>query len=185
LRCNVARGKYRFRVYNGSNARFYNLRFLNGLRSPTFYQIGSDGGLLNAPVPLNQLLLAPGERADLVVDFAGLRPGATITLFNGAVAPYPSGPRLRRRGGAPLYRIMQFTVTSAAGWTKPIPAKLRVKGTPLRSGQFDGVLVRLVVGQNASWSNGSSCRAARSVQVNWVMRRGQAQGVREASRRAP
>jgi len=121
----VNRGKYRFRVYNGSNARVYNLRFLNGLNSLTFHQIGSDGGLLNAPVPLNQLLLAPGERADLVVDFAGLRPGATITLFNGAVAPYPTGPRLRRRGGAPLYRIMQFTVTSAAGWTKPIPAKLR------------------------------------------------------------
>ena len=121
----VARGKYRFRVWNGSNARFYNLRFLNGLRSLTFYQIGSDGGLLNAPVPLNQLLLAPGERADLVVDFAGLRAGATITLFNGAVAPYPTGPRLRRRGGATLYRIMQFTVTRAAGWTKPIPATLR------------------------------------------------------------
>ena len=125
----VDRGKYRFRVWNGSNARFYNLRFLNGVRSLTFYQIGSDGGLLNAPVPLNELLLAPGERADLVVDFAGLRPGTTITLFNGAVAPYPTGPRLRRRGGMPLYQIMQFRVTRATGWTAPLPASLRA--TPI------------------------------------------------------
>lgn len=132
---NVDRGKYRFRVYNASNARFYNLRFLDSLRSLSFYQIGSDGGLLNAPVPLNQLLLAPGERADVVVDFAGLRPGTTITLFNGAVAPYPTGPRLRRRGGMPLYRIMQFTVNSAAGWTKPIPSKLRARSLTRLAGR--------------------------------------------------
>ncbi len=122
---NVDRGKYRFRVYNGSNARFYKLRLLDGVRSLTFHQIGTDGGLLNAPVPLTDLLLAPGERADIVVDFATLRPGTTITLFNGAVAPYPSGPRLRRRGGMPLYQIMRFTVNRAPGWQYPLPTKLR------------------------------------------------------------
>lgn len=126
---NVNRGKYRFRVFNGSNARFYNLRLLDGARSLTFHQIGTDGGLLNAPVPLTNLLLAPGERADIVVDFAPLRPGTTITVFNAAVAPYPSGPRLRRRGGMPLYQIMRFTVTSAAGWKQPLPARLRT--TPI------------------------------------------------------
>lgn len=76
--------KYRLRVLNGSNARFYNLYFGGGL---TFHQIGSDGGLLSAPVSLTSLLLAPGERADLVVDFSGV-PGSSVVLYNTA----PDGP---------------------------------------------------------------------------------------------
>lgn len=126
---NVNRGKYRFRVYNGSNARVYDLRLISGLRSLTFFQIGTDGGLLDAPVPLTRLVLAPGERADIVVDFAALRAGSKVTVINTAVAPYPGGPRLRRRGGMPLYRIMQFTVNLAAGWTAPLPTALRA--TPI------------------------------------------------------
>lgn len=129
---NVASGKYRFRVYNGSNARFYNLNLKSAGQSNTFFQIGSDGGLLNAPVPLNTLLLGPGERADVVVDFAGLKPGARVLLTNDARAPFPSGPRSSRRGGSPLRQIMQFTVTATPGWTAPLPAALRaVPITPL------------------------------------------------------
>ncbi|MDH3217348.1 MAG: multicopper oxidase domain-containing protein [Candidatus Krumholzibacteria bacterium] len=60
--------KYRFRMLNGSDSRFYILEFGNGMG---FYQIGTDVGLLPFPVPLTQLLLGPGERADLVVDFTG------------------------------------------------------------------------------------------------------------------
>lgn len=60
--------KYRFRVLNGSNSRFYDLKLSNGQE---FYQIGSDQGLLAAPVALNDVQLAPAERADLVIDFAG------------------------------------------------------------------------------------------------------------------
>lgn len=56
----------RFRVLNGSNARIYNLGLSNNRE---FYQIGSDGGLLEEPVALTRLVLAPGERAELVVDF--------------------------------------------------------------------------------------------------------------------
>jgi spore coat protein A len=58
--------KYRFRLLNGSDSRFYILRFDNEMQ---FYQIGTDVGLLPDPVPLTELLIAPGERADLVVDF--------------------------------------------------------------------------------------------------------------------
>lgn len=129
---NVARGKYRFRVYNGSNARFYNLSLRSAGSAKTLFQIGSDGGLLNAPVPLNRLLLGPGERADVVIDFAGLKPGAKVLLTNDARVPFPGGPRAVRRGGLPLPQIMQFTVTSAAGWTAPLPPSLRaVPITPL------------------------------------------------------
>ena len=60
----VERRKYRFRILNGSNARFYHLFPSESL---PMYQIGTDGGYLNRPVPLQSLLLAPAERADLIV----------------------------------------------------------------------------------------------------------------------
>jgi len=59
--------KYRFRVLNGANGRFFHLSLSNG---QSFHQIGTDQGLLSAPVSLDQLLVAPSERADLIVDFA-------------------------------------------------------------------------------------------------------------------
>jgi spore coat protein A, manganese oxidase len=64
--------KCRFRVLNGSNARIFHLSMVrdNSSESLTFHQIGTDQGLLPAPVPLTRLDLAPGERADLVVDFS-------------------------------------------------------------------------------------------------------------------
>jgi spore coat protein A, manganese oxidase len=60
--------RYRFRVLNGSNGRFYHLTLSN---SQPFWQIGTDQGLLPAPVELKSLSIAPAERADLIVDFAG------------------------------------------------------------------------------------------------------------------
>lgn len=96
--------RYRFRVINASNARFYHLAFDNAL---AFHQIGSDQGLLPAPVPLRNLSLAPGERADLVVDFAG------------------------RGGDSPVlksdnYTIMQFRVARGVERdTSAMPAVLR------------------------------------------------------------
>jgi spore coat protein A len=70
--------KYRFRVLNASNGRFYALSLENGR---PFQQIGSDQGLLSGPVAVELLPLAPGERADLVVDFAAHR-GKNILLRN-------------------------------------------------------------------------------------------------------
>jgi spore coat protein A len=121
----VDRGKYRFRVFNGSNARFYNLKFLAGGNALTFSQIGTDGGLLDTPAKLNKLVLGPGERADLVVDFAGLPAGSKVVLGNNAPTPYPDGPVSAKQGGVPLREIMQFTVQSRAGYTAPLPAQLR------------------------------------------------------------
>lgn len=74
--------KYRFRVLNGANGRFFHLSLSNG---QDFHQIGTDQGLLPAPVSLDHLLLAPSERADLIVDFAG-HAGEQIVLNNDAVA---------------------------------------------------------------------------------------------------
>ena len=59
--------KYRFRVLNASNGRFYFLSFSN---SQALQQIGSDQGLLPELVKIARLDIVPGERADVVVDFA-------------------------------------------------------------------------------------------------------------------
>jgi spore coat protein A len=79
--------KYRFRVLNGANGRFFHLTLsgqtLSGQTSGAlkFQQIGSDQGLLPAPVPVTLLSITPGERADLVVDFAG-HGGESVILKN-------------------------------------------------------------------------------------------------------
>ena len=118
----VDRGLYRFRVINGSNARVYSLYLSN---NRPFFQIGGDGGLLNVPVPLTRLILAPGERADLLIDFSNEAPGTKVVLRNTAPAPFPDGPRSERRGGLPLREILQFTVGASAGFSEPIPLILR------------------------------------------------------------
>jgi len=64
---NVKKGTYRLRILNGSNARIYNIAFQN---ETPFTVIGSDGGLLPKAVDVNSLLLAPGERSDILVDFS-------------------------------------------------------------------------------------------------------------------
>ena len=112
----VKRGKYRFRLLNGSSTRVYTLALSTG---NTFHQIGTDGGLLAAPVPLNQLTIAPGERADVVMDFAGYNPGTEILLTNSAPAPFPGSP-----GTGVIPNVMKFIVTSTAGHTAPLPASL-------------------------------------------------------------
>jgi len=61
--------KYRFRILNASNGRFYFLNLPD--KSAAFHQIGSDQGLLASPVEVKRLALAPGERADVIVDFSG------------------------------------------------------------------------------------------------------------------
>ncbi len=61
--------KYRLRLVNGSNSRSYSLYFNDSKEK--FYEIGIEQGLLEKPVALKNLVLAPGERADVIVDFTG------------------------------------------------------------------------------------------------------------------
>ena len=65
--------RYRFLFLNGSNARTYEMDFkvAGKGKSPVFWQIGTDGGYLDQPVPVQKLILMPGERADVIIDFAG------------------------------------------------------------------------------------------------------------------
>jgi spore coat protein A, manganese oxidase len=90
--------KYRFRILNASNSRFYRLTLaesdeagrLIGGSAPIFVQIGSDGGLLSRPVPRASILAAPAERFDVIVDFTD-HAGASFVLTNDAPAPFPDG----------------------------------------------------------------------------------------------
>ncbi len=92
--------KYRFRILNASNSRFYHLRLFNSDATgkitdesydvPSFQQIGTDGGFLPAPLELHYLLIAPAERFDIVIDFAGSE-GKSFSLINDAPAPYNMG----------------------------------------------------------------------------------------------
>jgi len=66
----------RLRLLNGSSMRVFNLGFSN---NATFYQIGSDGGLLSEPVSMTRVLLAPAERAEILVDLSELE-GQTFEL---------------------------------------------------------------------------------------------------------
>ncbi|MDH5483457.1 MAG: multicopper oxidase domain-containing protein [Candidatus Bathyarchaeota archaeon] len=111
---NVEQALHRFRLLDGSNARFYTLWFqvkpANPLLNPaplTFYQIGTDGGYLQSPVPLTRLTIAPGERADIIVDFRNLAPGDRVIIRNSANAPFPNGVTSDPKT---VGQIMQFTV---------------------------------------------------------------------------
>ncbi len=73
----VPAGLVRLRVLNGSNARIYYFHFEDGRN---FHQIASDGGLLQAPVSMNKLSLAPGERVEIVVDFSDGKAAQLLSL---------------------------------------------------------------------------------------------------------
>ena len=126
---------------------------------PAFIQIGNEGGLLPDPVVLNSppvqipidcdggvqtdgpfnLLLAPAERADIIIDFSQAPSNARLILYNDAPAPFPSGdsrndyftgcPDQTDIGGAPetdpdcgpnIRTLMQFRLVPLSGARDPM-----------------------------------------------------------------
>jgi spore coat protein A len=126
---NVEPRKYRFRFLNGSNSRFYNLDLAGG---PPFHHIGSEGGMFDAPVQTDQILILPAERADVIVDFAGFE-GRDLVLRN---VKLPAGVVSPATPHLPF--VMQFrvgtSVTSPGPSTIPasLPGSLPDFGTPHR-----------------------------------------------------
>ncbi|SFJ74522.1 MULTISPECIES: multicopper oxidase family protein [unclassified Bacillus (in: firmicutes)] len=109
--------KYRFRILNGSNSRFYRMQLSSG---QNFVQIGTDGGLLEKPVLVSELILAPAERADVIVDFSNHN-GENIILTNDAPTPFPDG----ESPSGDLKQIMQFRVKQTC--YKPDKSKIPEK----------------------------------------------------------
>ena len=107
--------KYRFRVLNGSQARFYNLTTRDqtaNAAGPGFQVVASDAGYLTAPAtfaPGQGLLVGTGERYEIVIDFSAFA-GHNILLQNDAVAPYAGGDPVNANTTA---QIMQFQVDAA------------------------------------------------------------------------
>ena len=183
--------RVRFRILNGSQARFYHLNLYAessvpgeanlSAPGPTMYQVGTEGGFLpavavhpngipcaldlitdptgqtaNADGPFN-LLLAPAERADVVVDFNGVPAGATFILYGDAPAPFPGGdsrndyftgdPDQTAIGGAPstaagfgpnTRTILKITVTAGSGDSLSTPAWLAQLNVQLKSNFLSG-----------------------------------------------
>jgi spore coat protein A len=119
--------KYRFRILNGANARVWHLTLNEstsagaslGRPGPVFNQIGTDGGLLPRPVPQKDLLIAPAERFDVIIDFSGQQ-GKCFVLNNDAPAPFPGG------GDVVPSEVMLFKVTKPlrSRDTSSLPASL-------------------------------------------------------------
>jgi spore coat protein A len=86
---NVEPRLYRFRILNGCNARILNLN----IRGPRMWQIGAEGGMWDKPVPVTQLVLAPAERADVLVDFSRMA-GQVLVMVN-LIPPKPVSTRRR------------------------------------------------------------------------------------------
>ncbi len=119
---NVEQGVYRFRILDGSNSRFYQLQFSNGM---SFTQVGSDGGYLKSPVELTSKLVAPAERIDILVDFSSIPAGQQIILQN--IAEIDSST------ADTTGKIMQFTVLDKQSAVAPdLPQNLN----PLLAGNY-------------------------------------------------
>lgn len=139
--------KYRFRLLNGSDSRFYILKLDDGtLVDGNIMVIGTDDGLLESPVVVQELAIAPGERYDVVVDFTGyipninpdFAPKITVTNF-GADGPAagaqqdPADIACTETTG----QIMQFHVTKPMSAipdaTVGLGSKLRNKILPIKT----------------------------------------------------
>ena len=110
----VKTATYRFRVLNGANAQLFNLAFSNGA---SFKLIGTDGGLIATPETLTELLLGPGERVDILVDFSPYDLGTEIFLVNNTF----SAGMIQ---GKSKFNIAKFIVKTKVTDTFVLPAKL-------------------------------------------------------------
>jgi spore coat protein A len=118
-RLSVEPRKYRFRILNGSNSRFYNLKLVEydesagttGTGGPPFTLVGNDGGLLASPVTIeDRLEIGTSKRADVVVDFSEYA-GQSLLVHNDAPAPY-RGPEIDAGNQQLLPDVMLIDVAS-------------------------------------------------------------------------
>jgi FtsP/CotA-like multicopper oxidase with cupredoxin domain len=128
----VEQRRYRFRFLNGCNSRFLILKTDNGM---PFYQIGGDQGFLPFTVDLSELLMAPAERADVIMDFTNITVGTEVILTNlGPDDPYGGGlPGVDFDPADPAStgQVMQFRVKAATSSdTSLLPTTLPAASMP-------------------------------------------------------
>jgi spore coat protein A, manganese oxidase len=141
---------YRFTFLNGSQSRFYNLHFGSNV---SVTQIGVELGPTATAEGISNILIAPAERADVIVDFSKQKPGKVIELTD---RPLPAGVVSPTR---PMGVVMEFRVVGPAltgpdpfagaptmpGWTTasptPRPAAPPAGGYPRAKVTFEEVVV--------------------------------------------
>jgi spore coat protein A, manganese oxidase len=119
---------YRFRILNGCNARILNL----DLAGARMWQIGAEGGMWDMPVPVKRIVLAPAERADVLVDFSSLA-GAMLPMQN--LKP----PRPVSTPAPPLTQVMQIRVGTSI--RQPGPSAIP-RNLPGRAANLIGPVAR-------------------------------------------
>lgn len=150
---NVEPRQYRFRVLNGSNARFYDLTMQMTAMNPRFpnmtlttmlpfIAIATDSGYLVNAVSTPNLIIAPGERYEVIVDFTNMPAGSTIIMKNSARTPFPGGAKPTRNG---TDTIMKFVVNQPLSAT---PNTAIAAGTPIRPFPLEPIVNGFVAGTN-------------------------------------
>lgn len=159
--------RYRFLFLNGSTARAYEMFLDNpvtGGMGPTMWVISTDGGYLDSPVKIDpnlgqKLVMQPGERYEVIIDFAGYA-GTNLILRNIAKHPFPNGVAPQ---GSTLGRIMELRVGNPVIDNSYDPAS----GTPLRIGTQ--TINRLVDPVAGTLAPGVIVNEKRQVTLNEVM----------------
>lgn len=168
-RASVARGLVRLRILNGSNARIYTLKFDDGRG---FDQIASDGGLLPHPVTRRVLVLAPAERAEIVVDLSDGKDVRLVSLPDnndpmGGMMGRGMGGMMRRMMGAgasanpePVtsdgaFEVMRLVPDRPAPATRSLPQNLTGAAKPITAQPIRRRKVSLDMGPTAMMSTGN------------------------------
>lgn len=127
LQLDVATRAYRLRFLNGSTARIYKLAWDDGMPITV---LGTDGGLLNEPENKPYVMLAPGERLDVWVDFSGRAIGSELVMrslpFNGALPKMGMG-NMGGHYGLPMgsdYAIFTVRISKKVSDSPKLPTTL-------------------------------------------------------------
>ena len=172
----VSNKRYTFWFLNGSNARTYEFSLVDPVSDnpgPGMWVIGTDGGLLDAPVPIDgqlaKLAMMPGERYLVMMDFAGYEAGVTgpngmaysgqWLMRNTAKTPFPAGVAPQ---GTTTGRIMMFVVDPAS--TLPGESYDPAGAVPLRN-----QMVRLADPVTGTRGAGVTVNKTRQLTLNEVM----------------
>lgn len=123
----VGNRKYRFRVLNGSNARFYQISLSSGR---SFQIIGSDDGLLKAPIEDTSFRIGPAERVEIVVDFSFYVPGPNTHVFLNNTMVQTEGRGPDGVDATQPFPLMRFDVAATIPDKSTVPAVLET-GLPI------------------------------------------------------
>jgi blue copper oxidase len=165
----------RLRLVNGSNARIYGLSFSDGR---SFHWIGTDGGLLERSVELQTLTLAPGQRAEILVDFANgtqaaLMSGPDVnTPMMGMMGGVRTGPRSPAARTDAATTILNFEPHPAAGAgvKRSVPTLLasRERPNPARAVRRRRLVLNMGMGDMMGGSGGALAINGKVFDINRI-----------------